>query len=217
MYNSSNKPWKGFISRNITNNFVYPNQPPPASKALASSLSPHFGSPLTAMEVAAIHLVGRPFVIQFLLFTVLPRGSGITLRWFEYFCYGIGVCWCRHHCCCYYFSFFKFWETRCFCFLAWFWLSLRILSSLRIRQCRLICNFFFYYNLEWTAVLKSILQTVVTQGVTKPRARILGHILNPIGQRCPHKIHRKKLIGEKVASWYPYDMKFDDPLVMAYK
>lgn len=62
---------------------------------------------------------------------------------------------------------------------------------------------------------KSILATAVTQGVTEARARIFGHVLNPTGQRSPHKILRKKLIGEKVASWYPYDTKYDDPLVMA--
>ncbi|KAI4343314.1 hypothetical protein MLD38_027836 [Melastoma candidum] len=62
---------------------------------------------------------------------------------------------------------------------------------------------------------KSILAAAVSQGVTEARAKIFGHVLNPTGQRSPHKILRKKLIGEKVASWYPYDMKFDDPLVMA--
>lgn len=63
--------------------------------------------------------------------------------------------------------------------------------------------------------LKGMLATAVTKGVTLARARIFGHILNPSAQRSPHKILRKKLIGEKVAQWYPYDIKKDDPLVMA--
>lgn len=63
--------------------------------------------------------------------------------------------------------------------------------------------------------LKSLMAAAVTRGVTEARARIFGHILNPTAQRSPHKLLRKKLIGEKVAQWYPYDIKKDDPLVMA--
>ncbi|KAG1365132.1 hypothetical protein COCNU_12G001320 [Cocos nucifera] len=63
--------------------------------------------------------------------------------------------------------------------------------------------------------LKSLLKAVAVQGVTEARARIFGHILNPTGERSPHKILRKKLIGDKVAQWYPYDIKNDDPLVLA--
>ena len=63
--------------------------------------------------------------------------------------------------------------------------------------------------------LKSLLAAVAVQGVTQARARIFGHILNPTGKRSPHKILRKKLIGDKVAQWYPYDIKNDDPLVLA--
>ncbi|KAI4328777.1 hypothetical protein L6164_021107 [Bauhinia variegata] len=63
--------------------------------------------------------------------------------------------------------------------------------------------------------LKNILASAITQGVAEARARIFGHVLNPTGQRSAHKILRKKLIGEKVAAWYPYDIKKDDPLVMA--
>ncbi|KAA8550405.1 hypothetical protein F0562_002089 [Nyssa sinensis] len=63
--------------------------------------------------------------------------------------------------------------------------------------------------------LKSMLAEAAIRGVTEARARIFGHVLNPTGKRSPHKILRKKLIGEKVASWYPYDIKKDDPVVMA--
>jgi small subunit ribosomal protein S33 len=28
---------------------------------------------------------------------------------------------------------------------------------------------------------------------------------------------RKKLVGDQVAQWYPYDIKRDDPLVMAHE
>ncbi|XP_022766180.1 uncharacterized protein LOC111311063 [Durio zibethinus] len=63
--------------------------------------------------------------------------------------------------------------------------------------------------------LKGMIGSAVVAGVTEARARIFGHILNPTGQRSPHKILRKKLIGDKVAEWYPYDIKNDDPLVMA--
>lgn len=63
--------------------------------------------------------------------------------------------------------------------------------------------------------LKSLLTAAALQGVAEARARIFGHVLNPSGKRSPHKILRKKLIGEKVAQWYPYDIKNDDPLVLA--
>ncbi|XP_038975183.1 uncharacterized protein LOC103700770 [Phoenix dactylifera] len=63
--------------------------------------------------------------------------------------------------------------------------------------------------------LKSLLTAAAVKGVTEARARIFGHILNPTGKRSPHKILRKKLIGDKVAQWYPYDIKNDDPLVLA--
>ncbi|XP_031383863.1 uncharacterized protein LOC116197765 [Punica granatum] len=63
--------------------------------------------------------------------------------------------------------------------------------------------------------LKGMIAAAVSSGVTEARARIFRHMLNPTGQRSPHKILRKKLIGEKVAQWYPYDINKDDPLVMA--
>lgn len=66
-----------------------------------------------------------------------------------------------------------------------------------------------------TGGLKSMLVAAVSTGVTEARARIFGHIINPTGQRSAHKILRKKLIGEKVAQWYPYDIKKDDPRIMA--
>ncbi|XP_031504851.1 uncharacterized protein LOC116267311 [Nymphaea colorata] len=62
--------------------------------------------------------------------------------------------------------------------------------------------------------LKQILKSAALKGVTEERDRIFGHFLNPTGQRSPHKILRKKLISDKVAEWYPYDIKKDDPLVM---
>ncbi|KAE7996416.1 hypothetical protein FH972_001143 [Carpinus fangiana] len=66
-----------------------------------------------------------------------------------------------------------------------------------------------------TGGLKNILAKVVTEGVNEARARIFGHVFNPTGQRSPHKLLRKKLIGDKVAEWYPHDIVKDDPLVMA--
>ncbi|GMN57802.1 hypothetical protein TIFTF001_026904 [Ficus carica] len=65
--------------------------------------------------------------------------------------------------------------------------------------------------------LKSILAAAVTRGVTEARARIFGHVLNPTGQRTAHKILRKKLIGEKVAQWYPDDLMREDPQLFARK
>ncbi|KAL6516227.1 hypothetical protein OROGR_019532 [Orobanche gracilis] len=65
--------------------------------------------------------------------------------------------------------------------------------------------------------LKNVLAQVAVKGVNEARARIFGHVLNPTGQRSSHKILRKKLIGDKVAAWYPYDINKDDPLVMARK
>ncbi|KAI3995426.1 hypothetical protein MKX01_006648 [Papaver californicum] len=43
-----------------------------------------------------------------------------------------------------------------------------------------------------------LLAEAALKGVTEAQARIFGH-----------------LIGEKVAAWYPYDIKRDDSLVMA--
>ncbi|GLT63505.1 hypothetical protein SLA2020_360670 [Shorea laevis] len=63
--------------------------------------------------------------------------------------------------------------------------------------------------------LKSLLTTAVRTGVAEARARIFGHILNPTGQRTSHKVLRKKLIGNKIAEWYPYEIQKEDPLVMA--
>ncbi|KAJ8760673.1 hypothetical protein K2173_017660 [Erythroxylum novogranatense] len=63
--------------------------------------------------------------------------------------------------------------------------------------------------------LKSIVVAAVTQGVAEARARIFGHVLNPTGKKSAHKILRKKIIGDKVAQWYPHDIRKDDPLVMA--
>ncbi|XP_031504856.1 uncharacterized protein LOC116267315 [Nymphaea colorata] len=62
--------------------------------------------------------------------------------------------------------------------------------------------------------LKQILTSAVLKGVIEAMARIFGHVLNPTRQRSPHKILQKKLIGNKVAEWYPYNIKKDDPLVM---
>ncbi|KAG5520402.1 hypothetical protein RHGRI_033100 [Rhododendron griersonianum] len=65
--------------------------------------------------------------------------------------------------------------------------------------------------------LNSLVAEAAIKGVAEARARIFDHVLNPTGDRSPHKILRKKLIGEKVAQWYPYDINEDDPLVMAKK
>ncbi|CAJ1950089.1 unnamed protein product [Sphenostylis stenocarpa] len=62
---------------------------------------------------------------------------------------------------------------------------------------------------------KNMLSAAINQGVSEARARIFGHQLNPSGKKSPHKILRMKLFGEKVAQWYPHDIKKDDPLVMA--
>lgn len=59
--------------------------------------------------------------------------------------------------------------------------------------------------------LKIILAAAVKKGVTEARAAIFGHVLNPTGQRTSHKILRKKLIGEKIASYYPPDIAGEDP------
>ncbi|KAL3828114.1 hypothetical protein ACJIZ3_016916 [Penstemon smallii] len=64
---------------------------------------------------------------------------------------------------------------------------------------------------------KNVLAEAAKKGVTEARAKIFGHVLNRTGQRSPHKLLRKKLIGEKVAGWYPYDINKDDPLILARK
>ena len=65
------------------------------------------------------------------------------------------------------------------------------------------------------AGLKNLVSAAVVRGVTEVRAQIFGHVLNPTAQRSAHKVLKKKLIGEKVTQWYPYDIKHDDPHVMA--
>ncbi|KAI3856924.1 hypothetical protein MKW92_025914, partial [Papaver armeniacum] len=52
-----------------------------------------------------------------------------------------------------------------------------------------------------------LLAEAALKGVTEARGWIFGHVLNPTGQPSGIKILRKKLIGEKVAAWYPYDIK----------
>ncbi|PWA39189.1 hypothetical protein CTI12_AA529920 [Artemisia annua] len=59
--------------------------------------------------------------------------------------------------------------------------------------------------------LKSILAVAAVRGVAEARARIFGHVLNPTGHRSAHKILRKPLVGDKVASWYPPDFIKEDP------
>ncbi|KAL6840925.1 hypothetical protein ACP4OV_029185 [Aristida adscensionis] len=63
--------------------------------------------------------------------------------------------------------------------------------------------------------LRRLLAAAATAGVAEARAAIFGHALNPTGKRAATKLLRKKLVGEYVAQWYPYDIKHDDPLVMA--
>eukprot|EP01018_Ginkgo_biloba_P002489 Gb_00532 [translate_table: standard] len=65
--------------------------------------------------------------------------------------------------------------------------------------------------------LKKILAEAALKGVIEARARIFGHVLNPTGQRSPHKILRRKLIGDQVAQWYPQDICRDDPRIVAQK
>uniref|UniRef100_A0A0E0H9D6 Small ribosomal subunit protein mS33 n=1 Tax=Oryza nivara TaxID=4536 RepID=A0A0E0H9D6_ORYNI len=63
--------------------------------------------------------------------------------------------------------------------------------------------------------LRQLLAAAVTTGVAEARAAIFGHALNPTGKRAATKLLRKKMVGEQLAQWYPYDIKRDDPLVMA--
>lgn len=63
--------------------------------------------------------------------------------------------------------------------------------------------------------LKNVLAQAALRGVTEARAKIFGHVLNPTGQKSPHKVLRKNLIGEKVADWYPHNTDRDNPEIMA--
>ncbi|XP_062179916.1 small ribosomal subunit protein mS33-like [Phragmites australis] len=63
--------------------------------------------------------------------------------------------------------------------------------------------------------LRRLLAAAATAGAAEARAAIFGHAVNPTGKRAATKLLRKKLVGEQVAQWYPYDIKRDDPLVMA--
>ncbi|XP_021774949.1 uncharacterized protein LOC110738823 [Chenopodium quinoa] len=62
-----------------------------------------------------------------------------------------------------------------------------------------------------TGKLKNVVAAAVVRGVTEARAQIFGHVLNPTSKRSAHKVLRKKLIGDKVAEWYPYDLKHTIP------
>ena len=63
--------------------------------------------------------------------------------------------------------------------------------------------------------LRQLLTAAVTAGVAEARAAVFGHALNPSGKRAATKLLRKKFIGERVAQWYPYDVKILDDKVMA--
>jgi hypothetical protein len=56
-----------------------------------------------------------------------------------------------------------------------------------------------------------------TADAAEARAAIFGHTVNPTGKRAATKLMRKKLVGDQVAQWYPYDIKRDDPLIMAHE
>lgn len=63
--------------------------------------------------------------------------------------------------------------------------------------------------------LRQLLTAAVTAGAAEARAAVFGHAVNPTGKRAATKLLRKKLVGEQLAQWYPYDIKRDDPIVMA--
>ena len=63
--------------------------------------------------------------------------------------------------------------------------------------------------------LRRLLAAAAAAGAAEVRASIFGHALNPTGKRAATKLLRKKMVGDQVAQWYPYDIKRDDPLVMA--
>ncbi|KAL2933798.1 Mitochondrial 37S ribosomal protein S27 [Bienertia sinuspersici] len=75
----------------------------------------------------------------------------------------------------------------------------------------------YLVTMSAVAGLKRVVSAAVVKGTTEARAQIFGHVLNPTSQRSAHKVLRKKLIGDKVAEWYPYDIKHDDPLVIKQK
>ncbi|KAM0868317.1 hypothetical protein ACQ4PT_041432 [Festuca glaucescens] len=63
--------------------------------------------------------------------------------------------------------------------------------------------------------LRQLLTAAVTAGAAEARAAVFGHAVNPSGKRAATKLLRKKFIGEQLSQWYPYDIKRDDPIVMA--
>ncbi|GLJ43917.1 hypothetical protein SUGI_0915560 [Cryptomeria japonica] len=64
-------------------------------------------------------------------------------------------------------------------------------------------------------ILKKILEQAALKGVAEASAKIFGNVWNPTGQRSPHKVLKKRLIGEEIARWYPHDFKRDDPVWVA--
>uniref|UniRef100_A0A0D6R5Y7 Small ribosomal subunit protein mS33 n=1 Tax=Araucaria cunninghamii TaxID=56994 RepID=A0A0D6R5Y7_ARACU len=65
--------------------------------------------------------------------------------------------------------------------------------------------------------LKVVLEQAALKGVAEASARIFGNVFNPTGQRSPHKILKKKLIGEETSQYYPHDIRRDNPMWVARK
>eukprot|EP00897_Mesotaenium_endlicherianum_P009876 jgi/Mesen1/8917/ME000548S08436 len=49
------------------------------------------------------------------------------------------------------------------------------------------------------------------RGVVEASARIFGSVIGN-GLRSGHKVFRSKLIGEKIAAWYPTPIEYSDPM-----
>lgn len=54
-------------------------------------------------------------------------------------------------------------------------------------------------------------RTLQLKSIDEARARIFGHVIGN-GERSAHKVLRRKLIGDKIVSWYPTPIQNQDPM-----
>jgi small subunit ribosomal protein S33 len=62
-----------------------------------------------------------------------------------------------------------------------------------------------------TAELVAQTREMQLKSIDEARARIFGHVIGD-GERSAHKVLRRKLIGQKIVSWYPTPIQKQDPM-----
>ncbi|KAG0603120.1 hypothetical protein M758_10G068200 [Ceratodon purpureus] len=62
-----------------------------------------------------------------------------------------------------------------------------------------------------TAELVAQTREMQLKSINEARARIFGHVIGN-GERSAHKVLRRKMIGQKIVSWYPTPIQKQDPM-----